>query len=200
MYFEEITPKLRGQYTEKYTENLSEAIEKIRTNTTLHNKMRNPVNCPKGATTILSKLQEDELAEWILMHGDFGDPRTKQDIIVAAAEIAQLDENSTNNFKNGTPTSGWYDGFLKRHPLCRERTPQGMSKGSAINTRDDFAITFTIISKKPTNSICSTNLNCGGMPMKLVSRKTRFPKRSLHDEEQNALVVEKWDRRSLTQL
>lgn len=33
MDFEEITPKLRGQYSEKYTkESLREAIEKIRTN------------------------------------------------------------------------------------------------------------------------------------------------------------------------
>lgn len=43
------------------------------------------------------------------------------------------------NFKNGIPTSGWVDGFFKRHPECRYRTPQGISKASAINTRDDFA-------------------------------------------------------------
>lgn len=149
----EETPNLRGQYSEKYSkENLREAIEKIRTNemsygaaskmynvpkTTLHNRMRNPVCCPKGATTTLTKDQETELAEWILLHADFGDPRTKQDIILAAAEIARLDADQS--FKNGTPTSGWYDGFMKRHPSCRERTPQGISKASAINTRDDFA-------------------------------------------------------------
>lgn len=151
---EENIPKLRGQYSGKYTEeNLQEAIEKITANelsygaaskiynvpkTTLFNKMRHPVNFPKGATTILSKDQENELAEWVLLHADFGDPRTKQDIILAAAEIAQLDD-SASNFKNGTPTSSWYDGFLKRNPECRERTPQGISKASAVNTRDDFA-------------------------------------------------------------
>lgn len=151
---EELIPKMRGHYSEKYTQDtLREAIEKIRHNemsygaaskiynvpkTTLHNKMKNPENCPKGATTILSKEQEDELAEWILLHAEFGDPRTKQDIMLAAAEIAQLDDSSSN-FKNGTPTSGWMDGFLKRHPLCRYRTPQSISKASAINTKDDFA-------------------------------------------------------------
>lgn len=152
---EETATKLRGVYSEKYSkDDLREAIEKIRKNemsygaaskiynvpkTTLHNRMRNPESCPKGATTTLSKDQENELADWILLHADFGDPRTKQDIILAAAEIAQLDSNPLSNFKNGTPTSGWYEGFLKRHRLCRERTPQGISKASAINTRDDFA-------------------------------------------------------------
>lgn len=151
---EEIIPKSRGPYSEKYTDDsLREAIEKIQNNelsygaasriynvpkTTLHNKMKNPVSHPRGAATILSKDQEDELAEWILLHADFGDPRTKQDIIIAAAEIAQLDDSSSN-FKNGTPTSGWIDGFFKRHPSLRYRTPQAISKASAINTKDDFS-------------------------------------------------------------
>lgn len=152
---EDIVLSRRGQYAEKYTqEGLREALEKIRNNemsygaaskiynvpkATLHNKMRHPENCPKGATTVLTKEQEDELAEWVLLHADFGDPRTKQDIKIAAAEISQLDADLSNKFKNGMPTSGWMEGFLNRHPLCRERTPQGISKASAINSRDDFA-------------------------------------------------------------
>lgn len=151
---EEIILKFRGQYSQNYTQdNLHEAIEKLRNNelsygaasrlynvpkTTLHNKMKNPVSLPRGATTILSKEQEDELAEWILLHADFGDPRTKQDIIIAAADIAQLDDSSSN-FKNGTPTSGWIDGYFKRYPTLRYRKPQGISKASAINTKDDFS-------------------------------------------------------------
>ncbi|KAJ6648201.1 hypothetical protein Bhyg_03428, partial [Pseudolycoriella hygida] len=144
----------RGRYSEKYTQdNLREAVEKIRSNemsygaasqiynipkTNLHNKLKKPKNLPKGSTTVLSKEQESELADWILLHADFGDPRTKQDIILAAAEIAQLD-SSTSGFKNGIPTSGWIRGFMTRHPLCRYKTPQSISKASAINTRDDFA-------------------------------------------------------------
>ncbi len=154
-YEEEISLKRRGQYAEKYTPDaLREAIRRISNNemsygaaskiynvpkATLHHKMKHPENCPKGATTVLTKEQEDELAEWVLLHADFGDPRTKQDIMIAAAEIAQLDTDSSNKFKNGIPTSGWMEGFLKRHPLCRERTPQSISKASAINSRDDFS-------------------------------------------------------------
>lgn len=152
---EEIFPRQRGQYAEEYTKDgLREAIEKIRNNemsygaaskvynvpkTTLHNKMTNPENCPKGATTILPKEQEQKLADWILLHADFGDPRTKQDIIIAAAEIAELGADPSKQFKNKVPTSGWFDGFLKRHPMCRYRTPRGISKASVINTKDDFA-------------------------------------------------------------
>lgn len=150
----EFVAKVRGPYAEKYTqEGLREAVEKIRNNelsygaasktynipkATLHHKMRNPEPIPKSATTILSKEQEDELAAWALLHADFGDPRTKQDIMIAAAEIAQLDD-TPGKFKNGIPTSGWMEGFLNRHPLCRERTPQSISKASAINTKDDFS-------------------------------------------------------------
>lgn len=152
---EEEVYKPRGNYSENYTQDdLREAIAKISNNemsfgaaskfynvpkSTLHNKMKNPVSCPKGATTILSKEQEDELVEWVLLSADYGDPRTKQDILLAAGEIAQLDANASNHFKNGMPTPGWIDGFFKRHPECRLRKPQGMSKASAINTRDDFA-------------------------------------------------------------
>lgn len=152
---EEIIPKLRSQYSEKYSkDNLQEAIEKIKNNemsygaasktynvpkTTLHNKMKKPDNSPKGATTTLSKAQEAELAEWVLLNAEFGDPRTKQDIILAAGEIAQLDADVSNHFKNGIPTPGWVDGFLKRHPECTYRTPQAISKASAVNTKDDFA-------------------------------------------------------------
>ncbi|KAJ6639611.1 hypothetical protein Bhyg_12358, partial [Pseudolycoriella hygida] len=152
---DEFIPKSRGPYAEKYTpDSLREAMENIRNNemsygaaskiynvpkAILHHKMRNPENLPKGATTVLTKEQEDELEQWILLHADFGDPRTKRDIIIAAAEIAQLDTNPSHGFKNGIPTSGWMEGFLNRHPLCRERTPQGISKASAINTKDDFA-------------------------------------------------------------
>lgn len=149
---EEEVFKSGGPYSEKYTpDDLRVAVEKIRNNersfgavykvpkTTLYNKMKNPVSCTRGATTILSKEQEDEHAEWVLLNADYGDPRTKQDIILAAGEIAQLDANASSHFKNGMPSPGWIDRFFKRYQLCRLRKPQGMSKASAINTRDDFA-------------------------------------------------------------
>lgn len=145
----------RGEYSKKYTkEDLRTAIEKIKNNeisygaasktynvpkTTLFNKMRNDHNNRRGATTVLTKDQENELADWILLHQKYGDPRTKHDMVIAAGEIANLDEDSSKHFKNGNPTSGWVEGFLKRHPIIVSRTPEAISKASAINTKEDFS-------------------------------------------------------------
>lgn len=145
----------RGKYSTKYTESdLQEAVQKIRNQemsygaasqmykvpkATLFNKTKNEHNGPRGATTILTKVQEDELADWILLHQQYGDPRTKRDIILAAGEIAKLDEDSSKHFKNGVPTSGWVEGFLKRYPMISYRTPEAISKASAPNTKEDFA-------------------------------------------------------------
>lgn len=49
-----------------------------------HNHMKCDRNSPRGTTTTLTKDQEDELADWILLHQQYGNPRTKQDINIAA--------------------------------------------------------------------------------------------------------------------
>lgn len=144
----------RGQYYQYQTDKLEEAVEKIRNNqmsygeasriygvpkTTLYNKIQNTHNSRRGATTTLTKTQEDELAEWILKHQEYGDPRTKQDIINAACQIAQLDEETSKHFKNGLPTAGWVEGFLKRYPHIVFRKPESISKAAAVNTKEDFS-------------------------------------------------------------
>lgn len=144
----------RGQYYQYSKANLQDAVEKIRNNemsygeasrfynvpkTTLYNKMQNKHNNRRGATTTLSKTQEDELAEWILKHQEYGDPRTKQDIINTACQIAKLDDDSSNHFKNGLPSAGWVEGFLKRYPHIVYRKPEAISKAAAINTKEDFS-------------------------------------------------------------
>lgn len=151
---QEGTSEGRGQYYKYPKDNLQKAVEKIRNNemsygeasrfygvpkTSLYNKIQNTHNGRRGATTTLTKAQEDELAEWILKHQEYGDPRTKQDIIYTACEIAQLDDESSNHFKNGLPTAGWVEGFLKRYPHVVHRKPEPISKAAAINTKEDFS-------------------------------------------------------------
>lgn len=214
-------PKYRGQYSQKYSkDDVQVAVERIKKNelsygaasklynipkATLHNKIKHPENCPKGATTILSKDQESELAEWILLHADFGDPRTKHDIILAASEIAQLDGGTSISFKNGLPTSGWMEGFLQRHPECRLRTPQGISKASAINTRDDFAGLWRNIYSyfkrneqldlldKPAHwwNADETNFEKDKIPKKVVARKgaKRVSRREMGPPKDNTTVT-----------
>lgn len=145
----------RTKYGMTYTDtDLGTAIEKIKSNelsygaasviykipkSTLHNKVKHPVNKPRGGTTTLSKVQEEELAQWALLYASFGDPRTKHDIQIAAGDIAKLDSDTANHFKNGVPTTGWIEGFLKRHPELVYRTPEALSKASSVNTQEDFA-------------------------------------------------------------
>ncbi|XP_037043651.1 uncharacterized protein LOC119079698 [Bradysia coprophila] len=144
----------RGQYYQYAKDRVQEAVDKIQKNemsygeasrfygvpkTTLYNKMKNSHNSPRGATTTLTKDQEDELAEWVLKHQEYGDPRTKHDIMNTAREIAELDDNSSNHFKNGLPTTGWVEGFLKRYPHIVFRKPETISKAAAVNTKEDFS-------------------------------------------------------------
>lgn len=89
----------RGQYYNYPKDSIQEAVEKIRNNemsygeasrvygipqTTLYNKTYNTFPNSRGAKTTLTKAQEDELAQWILKHQEYGDPRTKQDIMNTA--------------------------------------------------------------------------------------------------------------------
>lgn len=201
----------RGQYAKNYTEvALKEAIEKIRNNemsygeashiynvpkTTLHNKMKNANVSRRGATTTLSSSQENELAEWILLHQQYGDPRTKHDMIVAAGEIAQLDDNDSKHFKNGLPTTGWAECFLKRHPEIVEREPEAISKASAINTKEDFSKLWRNIYcnfqkknqldllNKPEHwwNADETNFPMDPMPKKVLARKGS---KNVHRREQ----------------
>lgn len=191
----------RGQYSKKYSkDDLQEAIEKIRNNelsygaasqqynvpkTTLHNKMKNSNVNRRGATTTLTTSQENELAEWILLHQQYGDPRTKHDMMVAAGEIAQLDDDTSKHFKNGLPTAGWVEGFLNRHPEIVYRVPEAISKASSINTKEDFSNLWKNIYSnfKKTNQLDllykpehwwnadETNFPMDPIPKKVLSRK-----------------------------
>lgn len=84
--------------------------------TTLRRNIKDSVAKPRGSITTLTKDEETELKEWILLHQTYGDPRTKMDIQIVAGEIAALD-SSKRRFKNVIPTSGWVERFLERHPI-----------------------------------------------------------------------------------
>lgn len=144
----------RMKYASYSESDMEVALEKIKTKeltygaasliykipkTTLFNKVQQPVNLRRGNSTTLTKGQEDELAQWIFLYAACGDPRTKRDIQIAAGDIANLDSDTTKHFKNGMPTTGWIDGFLKRYPDVVYRTPEVLSKSSSMNSREDFA-------------------------------------------------------------
>lgn len=154
MYEDDQIETKRSKYSMTYSkQDLMDAVEKVKTKamsiggasavykipkTTLHRYINNFVGKPRGLTPTLTKDEESELAEWLLLHQRYGDPRSKLDVQIVAGEIAALN-SSKSRFKNGLPTSGWVERFLKRHPHISLRTPESLSRASSINTQEDFA-------------------------------------------------------------
>ena len=67
-----------------------------------------------------------------------GDPRTKEDVLNAASDLAKLSPDEHNHFKNEIPSSFWFTGFMKRHPNLTFRTPSTVTKASANVSPSDI--------------------------------------------------------------
>lgn len=129
----EKSSKNRGKYFKSYTEaDLRTAIEEIQEGnsticnaskkyqipgSTLSDRLRGKyMSNQHGKTPVLSAQAESGLAEWILSYAKIGDPRTKEQLLQAASELAQGSDEENKRFKNELPTSSWLNGFIKRHP------------------------------------------------------------------------------------
>jgi hypothetical protein len=96
---------------------------------TLKNRMNNPVPQQVGSNPMLSAEMEKLLTDWLIKCAELGDPRTRDELLSAAGDF--VDENNQKIFKNGTPTSSWLQGFMKRNPTVSFRTPSSLSRASA---------------------------------------------------------------------
>jgi hypothetical protein len=96
---------------------------------TLKNRMSNPIPQQVGGIPLLSAEKENLLADWLIKCAELGDPRTRDELLSAAGEF--VDENNQKIFKNGTPTSSWLQGFMKRNPTVSFRTHSNLSRASA---------------------------------------------------------------------
>jgi transposase-like protein len=136
-------------YTEK---DVQEAIEEIQTKkinlcqaakkfnipkTTLHQRLKGTSN-KHGNSPILSAETEKELAEWIIRCAKIGDPRTRDELLNAASELAKLSPDEHKQFKNDVPSSCWLKGFFKRNPNMSFRTPSTVTKAAANVSKSDI--------------------------------------------------------------
>ena len=153
--------KKRGKYYASYTEDdLQTAIDDVRNNKTtiysaakrfkipfqsLSNRIKEKSSSNHGKSTVLSADLEKELCEWILHCAKIGFPRTKDELLNAAAELALLSPNENNNFKNVLPTSSWVKAFMQRHPQLSFRTPSTVTKAAANVTSSDILNFFNTI-------------------------------------------------------
>lgn len=68
-----------------------------------------------GRVPVLSPEIESELALWLIDCAEFGDPRTREELVNAAAELSQLSLDEKKHFKNETPSASWVKSFLSRN-------------------------------------------------------------------------------------
>lgn len=146
--------KIKGREMHSYTEeDLQRAVQDVREhNSSVYSvakKFKNPIrtlayrvkgksSSQHGHSSVLPAEVEKELAEWILRCANVGDPRTKQELLIAASELALLSPDESRHFKNDLPSLHWLKGFMKRHPQLSFRTPSTVSKASANVSRSDI--------------------------------------------------------------
>jgi len=86
-----------------------------------------------GRGSVLTESEESQLADWLIISSELGDPKSKDDLIHAAADIRNLrSASSSPQFKNGLPTKFWVNMFLKRNPRISIRTPESISRAAAM--------------------------------------------------------------------
>jgi Tc5 transposase DNA-binding domain/helix-turn-helix, Psq domain len=137
----------RGKYQKYNNESLSQAIQDIKDKklsinsaakkyavpkSTIFSRLKHDDNTkPWGRTPTLTAETERKLAEWLKDCQKMGDPRTREELINAAAELGKLTSDETKYFKNGIPSASWLKGFLKRNPDISFRTPSSVTRASA---------------------------------------------------------------------
>lgn len=90
-----------------------------------------------GPSPILTKSEEAKLVSWILDCQQKGFPRRKEDVQASVKQF--LTENPRSNpFTDNCPGEGWMKAFLKRNPVLRNRTAEGVSSASANVSENDI--------------------------------------------------------------
>lgn len=70
-------------------------------------KIKNKNTNPAGRVPVLNSATEIELAEWLKECQKMGDPRTKDALLNAAADLAKLTNDEKSAFKNDIPSTSW---------------------------------------------------------------------------------------------
>ncbi|XP_057332989.1 uncharacterized protein LOC130672420 [Microplitis mediator] len=97
----------------------------------VHGRVAEGVN-RKGPSTVLSKAEEDALANWCRNLVKCGFPLKKEDLLNTVAQIIKSDGRQTP-FTDGRPGIKWYKAFMNRNKLT-PKTPETISKGRAVIT------------------------------------------------------------------
>ena len=83
-----------------------------------------------GAPKYLTHSEEEELESFLIRCAQIGFAKTRSEVLVLVEKLMQ----SRGTTK--TVTSGWWEGFCRRHPKVALRTPACLSKARALATND----------------------------------------------------------------
>lgn len=149
-----LNAKERGKYFQSYTnQDLLAAIDEVKNKkmtissiskqfnipkTTIFNRIKGLTTSDHGKKQVLDPETERKLVEWIVLCAKMGDPRTKDQLLQAAAECSKLVCKKSKGFKNELPTSKWLSCFIKRNPAVSFRTPSSLSRASANVSKQDI--------------------------------------------------------------
>lgn len=136
MKYEGINRELAVQEVKTGNLSISQASRKYQVPiTTLHDYLRDKhVKSPKkrGPKNILKSEEESKISEWLIKCGEMGDPRTEEDLKIAASKIRQSRcENDTPKFKNDLPSSKWIKHFQMRNQEVTIRKPEAVTRAAA---------------------------------------------------------------------
>lgn len=98
---------------------------------TLHNKIhgKTPIQCRKGPQTLLTKDEEDKIADWILNMAKIGYPVSDDDVRKTVGLL--FESKGQADMK---PGKKWMQLFLLRHPNITKRHAEIISKAKASIT------------------------------------------------------------------
>jgi Tc5 transposase DNA-binding domain len=110
--------------------------------TTLRRRIVKNQDSAIGRKPLLNLETEGLLASWIVECAEKGDPRTKEEVVVAASEICNL---KNIQIPREILSPGWLVGFMRRHKNISFRTPQSCTRASANVSEDDIRNFFNNI-------------------------------------------------------
>ena len=118
-----------------------------------------------GPATILTREEEQQLVDYILLMGNKGFPFTKHMLLDSVALLIKKLKKQTT-FTGGRPGRHWFESFLKRYPQLKMRTPQNLSKRRGDVTEEQLRGWFeevgTYLKSKNLFDIDSSRIfNCG---------------------------------------
>ncbi|XP_066592978.1 uncharacterized protein [Prorops nasuta] len=106
---------------------------------TLFRKLKNnvPIDCKKGAPTVLTAEEEADFVTWILYCAERGFPVTKRHLLDTVKKYV-IDAGRNNPFKNDRPGYKWYRLFMKRHGNLSIRSAQNLTSTRALVSESDL--------------------------------------------------------------